>query len=211
MGASATGGRKGTSNKNLMDLMPDIRCVADLDRLRSAKAPSPVQLIMKAMTRLESRRIIPPSARAPERSVSAACAILHEEACARGGDQHLLKVLWQRQKAVPELQPFVALVIRLWLISPPESVVESMGSVIQVFGAHRQLDRANAAKELLIRWNGPELSQADPLIKAVQRRCGLNFQKRSGGITGAFEGTVISRHRGMECARSHVYRAATDQ
>ena len=211
-GAAATGGRKGTSNKDLMEVMPHIRNVADLERIRSAKTPDIIQHIMEPQERLESRRIVPRSSHAAESSVQVAVDTLQSEMCKRGGNQDLLKLLWNKQDNVPDLRPFIQLVIRLWLISPPESVVESMGSVIQeVFGAHRQLDHSNAAKELLIRWNGPELCRSDALVKAVQRKCGFNFLKRSGGVTGAIEGTVITRHRRVKCPRSAVYATSTQQ
>ena len=210
-GVSATGGRKGTSNKDLLDLMPDIRDVADLERIRSDKTPRQVPVILDALKRLESRRIIPSSARAPESSVRAACEVIHEELCAKKGNQHLLKELWIKQQSDPAIRPFVEVVIRLWLISPPESVVESMGSVIQeVFGNHRQLDHKNAAKELSIRWNGPELCRSDDLVWAVRRKCGVKFLKRSWNYYNS-EGTVIKRHRGVECPRVSVYAASTQQ
>ena len=31
----------------------------------------------------------------------------------------------------PQMKPYVDLVIRLWLVSPTESVVESIGSIVQ--------------------------------------------------------------------------------
>ena len=38
-----------------------------------------------------------------------------------------------------------------WMIHPTESVVESMTSAVQeVLGVHRQMDDANAAKELQV-------------------------------------------------------------
>ena len=192
--------------------MPHIRQVADLERIRSATAPDTVQQILQSQARLESRRIIPQSSIGVESSVRVAYDILRSEMCTRGGNQDLLKMLWKKQDDIPELRPFVRLVIRLWLISPPESVVESMGSVIQeVFGAHRQLDHSNAAKELLIRWNGPELCRSDLLVKGAQRKCGLNFLKRSHGIAKAMEGTVITRHRRVQCPRSIVYETSAQE
>ena len=52
-------------------------------------------------------------------------------------------------------------------LSPPESVVESMGSVLKaVFGQHRQLKHCNAAKELIARRSGPHPLHYDSLIKS---------------------------------------------
>lgn len=69
-GVAATGGRMGTANKDLLEMMTDIRYVENLEGIRSAKTPSHVPLMLDAIELLVSRRIIPPSARASGNSIS---------------------------------------------------------------------------------------------------------------------------------------------
>ena len=70
-----------------------------------------------------------------------------------------------------------------------------MASVIgDIFGTRRQLSHQNAAKELIVRWNSPDVFAADDLIKAVQDRHNFEFVRRTTDIRSAFHGTVISRH-----------------
>ena len=113
-------------------------------------------------------------------------------------NQEPLKHLLLRQAAVTK--PYLDLVIRMWLISPPESVVESMVSAVkEVFGMHRQLTHANAAMEPAIRWNGPDLCSADQLIGAVVARLQLGRTTNSGS-SALLAGEVLRRHLG-KCAR----------
>ena len=58
--------------------------------------------------------------------------------------------------------------MRLWLLGPTESVVEPMASAVrEVLDLHRNLAQHNTAKELVIRWNDPELCEADEMVDAV--------------------------------------------
>ena len=100
--------------------------------------------------------------------------------------------------------------VHLWLISPTETVVESMASTIQeVFGAHRQLDHSNAARELVIRWNGPEPCWADSLIGAVQRQANFNFIRHKTGPHQTVNGVVITRHKNTPSAKVVLYPVPT--
>ena len=57
-----------------------------------------------------------------------------------------------------------------------------MASVLSdAYGAHRQLDVANGELEVILRWNGPEPSQADPLLRYVSS--GSIFRSSAAGIT----------------------------
>ena len=97
-------------------------------------------------------------------------------------------------------QPFVQTVIRVWLLPPAESVVESMASVLKVFSMHRQLKHENAAQELMIRWNGSEPDGAEGLIKAVQRENRFQFVRRQNNVKDMLTGEVMVSHK---AARSH--------
>ena len=88
------------------------------------------------------------------------------------------------------------LVTQLWLVTPAESIVESMARVAKdVFDTHRRLGHRKAAKELTTRWNCPGLTAADSLIRAVNSKNKFNFKRTRSSLAAAFEGTVIARHR----------------
>ena len=102
----------------------------------------------------------------------------------RNDNKELLKMLWSRRAEMPDLAGYLETCIRLWLISPPESIVESMCSVLgEVFGAHRNLDYESTARELVIRWNGPEPSPADSVVTAARALL------RNGRMDGSVDGT----------------------
>ena len=187
--------------------MNDIREVADLTQIRDSKTESKIRIMKEAASRLVALRIVPASCDVPEASIGAAYRVLHEERCATGTQQQLLKVLWRESEDKSNIRLFVNIVIRLWLVSPTESVVESMGSVVQeVFGVHRQLDHANAAKELIVRWNGPAVNKADDLIRVVQRKQAYKFTRRTDSIKRALDGTVITRHKTAICPRQSLFQ-----
>lgn len=206
-GAGASGGTKGTSNKVLLDCMPYIQRIGDLKGLQTSRASVDAQVrsILEAVSHLVSRKLMPPSAAAPHSSIHAALDILREEeGSASTTNPTLLKALWKRG---PLVKPFVNLVIRMWLLSPAESVVESMASVLkEVFSMHRQLKHENAAKELLIRWNGPELDGAESLIKAVQKRHHFMFVRRTTNVKHMLVGKVLSRHKAAQSYRSCLFK-----
>ena len=135
---------------------------------------------------------------------------MYEAIHALAGDMdnpEMLRALWKMAAdGQPELWPFLHLVVRLWLISPSESVVESMAGIVKVvFGPHRRLLHENAAKELIIRWNGPELCSADGLVNRVQQKYRFNFSRSSVSIAAATEGTVIARYKSQKCPRLSYY------
>ena len=204
---SADGGRKGTVNSTITTAMADIRCVADLEGIRSTRSPIQVCLMADAIKRLVGVKLIPATTEVSQNGLREAYDALHAERYATGDNRALLKEMWQDAKQKPSLKPFLELVIRLWLIAPAESVVESMGSVLkEVFGTHRQLKHENASKELVVRWNGPDLCSAGPLVKAVQDKYRFNFVRRSINVKQAFEGTVISRHKANRSHRACLYK-----
>ena len=182
--------------------MPDIRQVADLHQLAASEVHVPLsaRLVREAANRLAAGKLVPRSAVPSEVDIRAALSLL------RRHPSHTSQQLWKLLVS-PEHQQnlhikgFADFVTRLWLLSPPESVVESMASVIgDVFGEHRQLNHVNAAKELVVRWNGPNMCRADKLLKTVQAdlsgqdtfRC---VRRSNAPIGQAMVGTVITRHK----------------
>ena len=110
-------------------------------------------------------------------------------------------MLWSRRDEIPELSGYLTTCIRLWLISPPESIVESMCSVLgEVFGAHRNLDHESAARELVIRWNGPEPSHADSVVAAARAVLKKNFKTQKSSIS-----TVIAGRMARKCPKASVF------
>ena len=88
-----------------------------------------------------------------------------------GSNQKLLKTLWS--DGDQRLSAYLVIVVRLWLLSPAESVVESMASAVKVvFGIQqaRGLSHESAENDLIIQWNGPNVPHADWLIKAVLKK-----------------------------------------
>ena len=188
-----------TDNKDIASAIPDIRAVGDLERIRTSTDPEPVDSIVDAMDRLVLYDIIPRSARAPRSSVSIACGAIRRMTCT-GGNQDLLKRLLDKQKT-DYLKPFTDLVIRLWLLCPPSGLAESMESAIRaVFDKERRLSHADAAKELIIRWNGPDPLNCDSLVNTVEGRYRqtFDFSRRQGG-------TAVSRRLAEPCDLSALY------
>ena len=204
-GMNAAGSNLGTDNQRVMDAMIDIRSVADLQRIRDNRYDT-VDAAVGAIQRLVARGLVPRSCSVPRESVLAAHTLLQEPQRATGCNQQLLKLLFGNCGSDGSLRPYIDLVVRLWLISPTETVVESMASAIQeVFGVHRQLDHSNAARELVIRWNGPEPCKADGLIGAVQRRAKFNFIRHKTGPHQTVNGVVITRHKNTPSAKVVLY------
>lgn len=208
-GRDKSGSRKGTANGAIADHMEDIRCAADLKQLAMSGSPPPIlaRRVREAGLRLAARKLVPVSSVPAESQIEAGIALIHGNVT--GTNQELWKVLAGIQQG--DAKKFTEFVTRLWLLNPPESVVESMASIIgEVFGEHRQLDHKNAAAELIVRWNGPSLCNADRLIGSVQRRLSANDSfrctRRTTSITQAFEGTVISRHKRSDDARACLWK-----
>ena len=205
-GLNATGSNMNTDNQRVMDSMLDIRSVADLQSICD-NTHGTVDAAVGAISRLIGRGLVPKSCHVPRVSILAAHALLQGPRGTTGCNQKLLKLLFESSASTDNLRPYVDVVVRLWLISPTETVVESMASAVQeVFGVHRQLDHSNAARELVVRWNGPEQCKADGLIRAVHRRADFNFIKHSTGPHQAVSGMVITRHKDAPSAKVTLYK-----
>ena len=96
--------------------------------------------------------------------------------------------------------------IRLWLLSLPESFVESMTSVLgEVFGAYRNLEHESAAEELIIRWNGPDPAHADSVVAAARTVLRKKFRTEvKGGRLKNVHGTVIAGRMARKCPCASV-------
>ena len=180
--------------------MEDIRCAADLQRMAvsSSRPKLLARLVREAGLRLAGRKLVPLTSVPTEDQVEAGISLVRgHQTCT---NQELWKVLVGSQQGGGDAKKFADFVTRLWLLSPPESVVESMASVIgEVFGEHRQLNHNNAAEELVVRWNGSFICNAGRLISSVQQRLSANntfrCTRRTTSITQSFDGTVISRDK----------------
>ena len=190
-------------------MRPQIKGAADLESLRSAEhTRTRVVSIVDDCRRLADVKLIPGSAVPSAESVSAAAAALKAPGLAtKLSNQQLLKILWEGRTETPAVKSYVDLIIRVWLMCPPESVVESMASVVgDVFGTHRQLDHGNAAKELVIRWNGPETTKADAVVKAAAKRLQKRFCTQSAGNRlKNMLGSVIAKRKRASCPRSFIF------
>ncbi|XP_043200760.1 uncharacterized protein LOC122371027 [Amphibalanus amphitrite] len=198
-GQDVSGSDKNTANNVLGQSMADLRAVADLHQLAGSTVPVPVaaRLYREAGERLVRRKLIPVDTVPTEGEIRSVLPLLrrHREET----NQQLWKML-NRHADDHSARALTNLVTRIWLLSPPESVVESMGSVIaEVFGEHRQLEHGNAAKELIVRWNGPSLCRADRLLSRVHRHLSRDDSfrcvRRTTTIGQSFHGTVITRHK----------------
>ena len=135
----------GATNKLLNMSMPGMKNLGDLKGLlrnHSACLPS----MLGHVREMERSKLIPKSAadQCSLGSIQAArTAMLDLPAKSNGqeySNQELYGALWRQAADTPVLRGYIGLVTRIWLLSPPESVVESMGSVISdIFGEHRQL------------------------------------------------------------------------
>ena len=152
-GYDKSGSSKGTSNMAVERSMPDIRMVADLHQLAASSVPVPVsaRLVREAAERLAAGELVRRSTVPSEMDIRAALSLLRQYPSSTS--QQVWKLLAGRDhRQNLHLKAFADFVTRLWLLSPPESVVESMASVIgEVFGEHRQLSHSNAAQELVVR------------------------------------------------------------
>ena len=201
-GVDSRGASKGRDNDKLTSMMESIRTVSDLCAIQSSPTSSVVGSVLVAASRLHSSGIIPHTV--PVDAVRATYEALKElpPSTCKG----LFKELYRHNRS-SEMRPYMELVVRAWLVSPTETVVESMAITVKaVFGENRVLDHENAAHELIIRWNGPDLVHADWLIERVLRKNPhFNHFVRTN-IAGAVEGTVISRHRRHRNPRSYIYK-----
>ncbi|KAF0296390.1 spicule matrix protein [Amphibalanus amphitrite] len=199
----ARGATKGCHNAQLMDAMNDIRTASDLHSIKQSRTSSVAVEVQQALHRLKRRRMIPDV-------VTGECLKVAYQALQNSApnlsNQELLKFLWERAKLQAALTPYVDTVIRLWLLCPAESVVESMGSTVKaVFGVHRQLRHDNAEKELIVRWNGPDPAHSDYVVQAALKRGGFDFVRSTVSIVSMLQSTVIARHKAAKCARTYIF------
>ena len=183
--------------------------MADLLELRKvdlAKHPQCLMGVVEAGRKLGEVGIVPASAVPSGRAIRAAYDFLRSVP-GEVTNADLYGLLHKRAQTDPILRPYLEAVARIWLMSAPESVVESMASVVKdVFGEHRQLEHRNAAMELAVRWNGPEAACADGLVKAVQNTYHTKFVRTGQQTIGrSLHGTVLSRHYARRCVRSETF------
>ena len=199
-GVDKQGKSYGSANAKLGKNIEDVRAVGDLVQLQSARFVYATIDVTKASERLKRSGLTP--AACPLDSVRAVFDELRSDTCkAMRTNQELLKHLLLLK--APAMKLYLDLVTRIWLLNPPESVVESMASAVkEVFGVHRQLSHANAAKELVIRWNGPELCEADQLVAAAVAKMSAGGASTSGLH---HMGKVLRRHMDTASARSRAF------
>ena len=159
-----------------------------------------------AATELAELGVIPESAVVSCRSIRAAYDAVREMP-GELSNAELVRRLSKVAETSETVRSYLNLVMRVWLMSAPESVVESMGNVVQdVFGQHRQLSHENAARELFIRWNGPDITASDSLLDKVQRKYGNKFVRTDPrSIAASLQGTVVRRHQAKRCPRAHIF------
>jgi len=153
-GQDKRGHTKGTMNHQLSVCMLDIKAAGDLIRLQRTSHVDCLASVERSVGNIIAAKLVPPTCRPNSESIRLAYRAVSDSKCTT--NQELLKLLYDQAKTDPRIQPYLDMVIRLWLLSPPESVVESMASVVEdVFGPHRhKLDPLNAERELIIRSNG---------------------------------------------------------
>ena len=203
-GVKAGGHDVGATNKLVNISMPGLKKLGDLRSVRQSHSAC-LSSLLGHIRELERSKLIPKSAadQCTLDSIQAARVVMLDLPAKSNSqeysNQELYGALWRQAVDTPALRGYLDLVTRIWLLSPPESVVESMGSVISdIFGEHRQLSHLSAEEELQIRWNGPSPHHAEPLISAHQKAFPRNFQTSRGPL---FESTVLKRF-----AREKAYR-----
>ena len=205
-GVDARGNKQGAMNQKLNALMSDVRVVGDLTGMQRLVHETCLNGVQRSMDKLIREKCAPASCAVDLATIRAGWQFLREQTPGLP-NQALLKLLAREVKVRQDLRPYYNFVVRMWLLSPPESVVESMGSVAEnVFGTHRQLDHQNAAMELQVRWNGPAVFQADSIIRAVQAKYHHRFE-RTMDIRTNLEGTVIRKHLTQECKTASVFKS----
>ena len=205
-GEDRRGCKKGSMNHNLSLAMIDVRAAGDLTRIKKTGHVDHLKAVERSIKSLRQQRLIPESANVSLDSLTAAYRFL--TSTTGETNQELYKALHREAQTQALLQPYVNLVTRLWLLFPPESVVESMASVVEdVFGQHRQLSHENAELELMIRWNGPDVHHAGPLISDVQKTYANNFIRKTTDITSSILGSVYRKHVvDRKCRRAAVFQ-----
>ena len=196
----------GAANELLNKNRHLLRKVGDLCQLQAVEHAECLAHVRNAAAELADLGIIPRSAVVSCLSVRAAYDAVRDMS---GGlsNAELFRRLSSVGEQNPTVRKYADLVSRVWLLASPESVVESMGNVVQdVFGHHRQLSHENAARELFIRWNGPDVMAADPLLDKVQNRYKNKFVRTDErSIAASLQGTVVGRHQARRCPRTVLF------
>ncbi|XP_043218831.1 uncharacterized protein LOC122380087 isoform X2 [Amphibalanus amphitrite] len=157
------GGRLVPSGRDLMlRSSDDLRAVTDL-RDSVTKATD----VTAACRRLMARRMIPSEVAALHNSPDTVVRVLQQMSSrATLDNEELFGRLWNLRWARPSLRHHLDAWVRLWLLAPPRGVIEAVTAVIgEVASAGGDGLSENAAEEIAIRWNGPELAHADPLLE----------------------------------------------
>lgn len=205
-GLDVRGRSVGAANDLLQVNAHLLRKVGDLCQLRAVQHAACLIHVRNAATELAGLGIIPESAVVSCLSVRAAYDAVREMP-GELSNAELFRRLSKVAGEKPAVRNYVNLVSRVWLLAAPESVVESMGNVVQdVFGHHRQLSHENAARELFIRWNGPDVTSSDPLLERVQARYKNKFVRTDDrSIAASLQGTVLRRHQAKRCPRASLF------
>lgn len=193
-GVDVRGRAHGAMNTELSRHMQNLKQVGDLKGIQNVMHVDCLRCVQRSTDALICAKLVPPSCAITMSEIEAAWQVLRKE---RQGasNQELMKVLSSAAQSSAPIHRFCRLVTRMWLMSPPESVVESMASVVEdVFGTHRQLDHSNAALELQVRWNGPTVFKANRIVESVLARNPHRFVRTSVDVTSFLEGTVIRKH-----------------
>ncbi|XP_043241439.1 uncharacterized protein LOC122391496 [Amphibalanus amphitrite] len=205
-GLDVRGNAKGAMNGKLQWAVSDAKIIADLKSLQQVRNVDCLKSVRRSVENLVSQRMVPVSAAVDEEDIMTVYRFLTGQP-AGASNQQLLQALLKEATDSRTFERYAHLVIRLWLLSPPESVVESMASVVgDIYGVHRQLDHRNAERELMIRWNGPDVHHSGDLVEAVQCRYNNSFVRGSVDARTAIEGTVVRRHKSTTCRRTTVFR-----
>lgn len=205
-GLDARGNEKGAMNSKLQRAIHDIKIIGDLKSLQQVRHVDYLKNVRRSVEKLVGQRVIPASVAVDEEDIATVYKFLTEQP-ADASNQRLLQALRRRASDGRALKRYADLAIRLWLLSPPESVVESMASVVSdIYGVHLQLDHHNAEHELMLRWNGPDVHHCESVVQAVQCRYRDSFIRESVNVRTAMEGTVIRRHKAERCRRAAVFR-----
>lgn len=206
-GLDVRGRAVGAANELLDSNMSLLRKVGDLGTLREARHARCLVHIREAAVELADHGIIPQSAVVSCKDVQAAFNAVRDMPAGLSNAEYFRR-LSNKAKENAVIKRYVELVNRVWLLAAPESVVESMGNVVQdVFGHHRGLRHDHAALELFIRWNGPDIMASDPLLDEVQKTYKNKFVRTDDrAIDKSLQGTVMRNHKKKQCERAALFQ-----
>ena len=192
-------------NRQVAVFINDMRNAGDLVQLQRTSHEDCLSSVKGSIDKLVEGNMAPRSATVEMPSVRAAWDFVRKQDAGLS-NQELLALLAEETKARPITAPFYSFVVRCWLMSPPESVVESMASTAQnVFGTHRQLQHTNAALELQIRWNGPSVFSADAVLEACLTQFKGRRFTRVKDIGPQVE-SIVTQRLMKKCRRHSVFK-----